>query len=102
MTKSNCEKGMYNQLMEVMARLDSVEKDLHIEKIEHKDDVVRLNAKIDNLVFFMRGNISTAVFLFYPFSETSRNYFASCGQRPPSCKSQFLTTTLVTCPQPSC
>lgn len=49
MAKSNYEKGMYNQLMEVMARLDSVEKDLHIEKIEHKEDVALLNAKIDNL-----------------------------------------------------
>ncbi len=46
---SNYEKGMYRQLMEVMARLDAVEKDLHIEKIEHKEDVDRLNAKIDNL-----------------------------------------------------
>lgn len=25
----NYEKGMYNQLMEVMARLDAVERDLH-------------------------------------------------------------------------
>lgn len=45
----NYEKGMYNQLMEVMARLDAVEKDLHDEKRGHKDDVERLNAKIDDL-----------------------------------------------------
>lgn len=35
----NYEKGMYNQLMEVMARLDAVERDLHTEKDEHKEDV---------------------------------------------------------------
>lgn len=46
---SNYEKGMYKQLMEVMARLDAVERDLHCEKIEHKEDVERLNAKIDDL-----------------------------------------------------
>lgn len=45
----NYEKGMYNQLMEVMAHLDAVEKDLHDEKRGHKDDVERLNAKIDDL-----------------------------------------------------
>lgn len=45
----NYEKGLYNQFMEVMARLDAVEKDLRTEKIEHKEDVDRLNAKIDNL-----------------------------------------------------
>ena len=45
----NYEKGMYKQLLEVMARLDAVEKDLHVEKIEHKEDVDRLNIKIDNL-----------------------------------------------------
>lgn len=49
MAKSNYEKGMYNQLMEVMARLDAVENNLRTEKIEHKDDVKRLNAKIDVL-----------------------------------------------------
>lgn len=38
----NYEKGMYNQLMEVMARLDSVEKD-------YKNDVTVLNDKIDKL-----------------------------------------------------
>ena len=45
----NYEKGMYNQLMEVMARLDAVEKDLRVEKKEHKEDVKLLNAKIDSL-----------------------------------------------------
>lgn len=45
----NYEKSIYNQLMEVMARLDSVEKDLRTEKVEHKEDVDRLNAKIDDL-----------------------------------------------------
>lgn len=32
--------------MEVMARLDAVEKDLHNEKIEHKEDVERLEKMI--------------------------------------------------------
>ena len=45
----NYEKGIYNQLMEVMARLDAVEADLRDEKTEHKEDVSRLNAKIDGL-----------------------------------------------------
>ena len=45
----NYEKGIYNQLMEVMARLDAVEGELHAEKWEHKEDVGRLNAKIDSL-----------------------------------------------------
>lgn len=45
----NYQKGMYNQLMEVMARLDAMESELHAEKIEHKEDVDRLNAKIDSL-----------------------------------------------------
>ena len=45
----NYEKGMYNQLMEVMARLDAVECDLHTEKDEHKEDVEHLNQKIDSL-----------------------------------------------------
>ena len=45
----NDERGLYNQLMEVMARLDAVEKDLHEEKVEHKEDVDRLNSKIDAL-----------------------------------------------------
>jgi transposase len=38
----NYEKSIYNQLMEVMARLDSVEKD-------YKKDVNCLNDKIDEL-----------------------------------------------------
>jgi len=45
----NYEKGMYNQLMEVMARLDAMENRLRTEKIEHKEDVCRLNKKIDCL-----------------------------------------------------
>lgn len=45
----NYEKGMYNQLMEVMARLDAVESSLCTEKAEHKDDVKHLNAKINDL-----------------------------------------------------
>ena len=43
------EKGMYDQLMEVMARLDAMEDSLHNEKREHKEDVDRLNKKIDSL-----------------------------------------------------
>lgn len=42
----NYERGIYNQLMEAMARLDAVEKDLQDEKVEHKEDVDRLNTKI--------------------------------------------------------
>lgn len=42
-------KDMYKQLMEVMTRLDSLEKDLKQEKIEHKDDVRKLTKKIDKL-----------------------------------------------------
>lgn len=45
----NYEKSMYNQLMEVMARLDRVEDSLRNEKKEHKEDVGRLNKKIDSL-----------------------------------------------------
>ncbi len=45
----NYEKGMYNQLMEVMARLDAMEDSLLCEKREHKEDVDRLNKKIDSL-----------------------------------------------------
>lgn len=45
----NYEKSIYNQLMEVMGRLDAVEKDLRNEKTEHKEDVERLNARINNL-----------------------------------------------------
>ena len=33
--------GLENQLMEVMARLDAVEKDLHTEKVEHKNECRR-------------------------------------------------------------
>ena len=43
------EKGMYNQLMEVMARLGAMEDSLHNEKRQHKEDVDRLNKKIDSL-----------------------------------------------------
>ena len=43
----NYEKGLYNQLMDVMARLDAMENELHTEKREHKEDVDRLNAKIE-------------------------------------------------------
>lgn len=46
---ANYEKGMYNQLMDVMERLSVIEKNLHDEKIEHKDDVDQLNTKIDSL-----------------------------------------------------
>lgn len=45
----NYEKSMRNQLMEAMARLDAVEQDFHTEKLEHKNDVDRLNARIDSL-----------------------------------------------------
>lgn len=47
--KSNYENGMFNQLQEIMKRLDSVESDLRAEKKEHKEDVERLSAKIDGL-----------------------------------------------------
>lgn len=46
---SNYEKGMYNQLMDIMKRLDSVEDNLRREKIEHKEDVDKLNKKIGKL-----------------------------------------------------
>ena len=46
---SNYERGMYQQLMEVMARLDAVENELKNEKIEHKEDVRRLNLRIHSL-----------------------------------------------------
>ena len=46
---SNYERGMYQQLMEVMARLDTVENDLKNEKIEHKEDIKRLNTRINVL-----------------------------------------------------
>ena len=45
----NYEKGMYNQLIEVMARLDAAERDLHTEKDEYKEDVEHLNQKNDGL-----------------------------------------------------
>jgi transposase len=45
----NHEKGMYNQLMVVMACLDAMEDSLCCEKREHKKDVDRLNKKIDSL-----------------------------------------------------
>lgn len=45
----NYEKSIYNQLMEVLSRLDAVEKDLSVEKVEHKEDFDRLNLKIDSL-----------------------------------------------------
>ena len=45
----NYEKSIYNQLMEVMGRLDAVEKDLRVEKTQHKEDVERLNARISEL-----------------------------------------------------
>ena len=45
----NYEKGMYNQLMDIMKRLDTVENNLRQEKIEHKEDVDRLNKRIGNL-----------------------------------------------------
>lgn len=47
--KSNYENGIFNQLQEIMNRLDSVESELCTEKKEHKEDVDRLNAKIDDL-----------------------------------------------------
>lgn len=37
----NYEKSIYNQLMEVMARLDTIENELCTEKQEHRDDVDR-------------------------------------------------------------
>ena len=45
----NYEKGIYNQLMEVMARLDTIENEPCTEKQEHRDDVGRLNKKIEDL-----------------------------------------------------
>lgn len=47
--KSNYENGMFNQLQEIMNRLDSVEDELRTEKAEHREDVMRLNAKINDL-----------------------------------------------------
>ena len=45
----NYEKSIYNQLIEIMGRLESVEKDLKDEKNEHKKDVSKLNAKVTKL-----------------------------------------------------
>ena len=45
----NYEKSIYNQLMEVMGRLDEVEKELRSEKKKHKEDVDRLNSRINDL-----------------------------------------------------
>jgi len=45
----NYQKSLYNQLMDVMTRLDVMENELCIEKQEHKEDVDRLNKKIDGL-----------------------------------------------------
>lgn len=45
----NYEKGMYNQLMEVMARLDAMENSLRTGKKEHREEVDLLNKKIDSL-----------------------------------------------------
>ncbi len=47
--KSNYENGMFQQLQEIMNRLDSVENELRTEKKEHREDVVHLNARIDDL-----------------------------------------------------
>lgn len=46
---SNYEKSMYQQLHEVMKRLDSIETDLKVEKKEHKEDVDLLNKRIGTL-----------------------------------------------------
>lgn len=40
---------MYNQLVEVMVRLEAMEDSLRNEKKEHREDVDRLNKKIDSL-----------------------------------------------------
>ena len=45
----NYEKSIYNQLIEVMERLESVEKELKNEKKEHKNDVIKLNEEISRL-----------------------------------------------------
>lgn len=42
----NYERGLFRQLQDVMARLDAVENDLKTEKIEHKEDVKKLNSRI--------------------------------------------------------
>ena len=43
---SNYSNQMYQQLQEIMERLNSVEQDLKKEKIEHKEDVERLEKLI--------------------------------------------------------
>ena len=43
---SNYSNQMYQQLQEIMGRLDSVEQDLKKEKREHKEDVERLEKLI--------------------------------------------------------
>ena len=45
----NYEKGIYNQLMEVMERLETVENKLKKEKKEYKNEVTKLNEKISIL-----------------------------------------------------
>lgn len=47
--KSNYENGMFQQLHEIMSHLDYVENELRTEKKEHREDVICLNAKIDDL-----------------------------------------------------
>lgn len=47
--QSDYGNGMFQQLQEIMGRLDSVEKELFTEKIHHRKDVENLNAKIDGL-----------------------------------------------------
>lgn len=42
----NYERGIFNHLQEVMARLDTVEKALKKEKTEHREDVRKLNSRI--------------------------------------------------------
>lgn len=46
---ANYENSIYKQLMDVMARLDAVEDDLNIEKVEHREDDKNLNYTIDHL-----------------------------------------------------
>jgi hypothetical protein len=47
--KSDYGNGLFKQLEELAGRLDSVEKDLRVEKQEHKADVERLNDKVGKL-----------------------------------------------------
>lgn len=78
----NYEKGLYNQLMEVMARLDAVEEDLHVEKIEHKNDVDRLNAKIDCLTEENRLLKDDNARLKSIINNDSSQHFPSTFHRP--------------------